>query len=469
MLRKFALVLFLLYGTLNIFGSVCVNGVYYELTDSTKTAVVVSPLHGARYSGDTIIVPSIITYKDQVYSVTSISGGSFYASTIKHVIIEEGIRSIGGTAFMSCSQLSDIVLPNSLVSIGSQAFQWCVKLKSIIIPPKVKELSLLLFASCDSLSSIILPDSLLIIRAGALSGCQALKSITLPNLVTILEERAFMACTAITSFVASDSLKTIDGLTFSGCTALKNVILNESLTIIKGESAFGCCTSLDSIYIPNGVTSIGTLTFSGCSALRAVSMGTGLSSIGKQAFYECHALEHFDIDEGNPYLCSIDGVVYNRDTTNLVLYPIGRKITEYSILNGVANLLDMSFQLCTTIQTLFIPNSVSKIGMGTFTGCSSLSTIVCEATIPPQLGSYTFFYSFLGGVHPIDLYVPDASVSLYENANQWKDLTIHPLSEYYSSLKDITDKIDNLHGNKIIYLGHLYIVHDNKYYDVLGR
>jgi len=60
-----------------------------------------------------------------------------------------------------------------------------------------------------------------------------------------------------------------------------------------------------------------------------------------------------------------------------------------------------------------------------FRGCTGLTSIECRATLPPSLESNVFH----DVPKNIPLYVPDESVTAYQNANQWKDfLDIRPLS-----------------------------------------
>ncbi len=58
-------------------------------------------------------------------------------STIKKVIIDQGVTSIGNEAFRDCESLTSITIPNSVTSIGDDAFYYCTSLTSIRIPDSV--------------------------------------------------------------------------------------------------------------------------------------------------------------------------------------------------------------------------------------------------------------------------------------------------------------------------------------------
>lgn len=84
----------------------------------------------------------------------------------------------------------------------------------------------------------------------------------------------------------------------------------------------------------------------------------------------------------------------------------------------------------TGITTVKLPSSLESIGSNAFSNCSNLKNIVCLALTPPEVNSSAF-----NGVHEgAFLYVPAASVELYQEADVWKDFIIYPLIDELSSL-----------------------------------
>ena len=87
------------------------------------------------------------------------SSASQKKDSVKKVVIEDGVTSIGESAFNTCIGLTSITIPDSVTSIGTLAFSACSSLRSITIPNSVTSIGALAFRACSSLSSITIPNS----------------------------------------------------------------------------------------------------------------------------------------------------------------------------------------------------------------------------------------------------------------------------------------------------------------------
>lgn len=70
------------------------------------------------------------------------------------------------------------------------------------------------------------------------------------------------------------------------------------------------------------VTSIREYAFNCDEKLQVINIGAEVTDIESKAFYSCWALECIYVDDNNPNYCDIDGVLYNKDKTELICYPI---------------------------------------------------------------------------------------------------------------------------------------------------
>ena len=87
---------------------------------------------------------------------------------------------------------------------------------------------------------------------------------------------------------------------------------------------------------------------------------------------------------------SEDGVLFNKDKTELICYPAKKSDTSYTIPDSIFYIGDSAFYGCTSLTSITIPGSVTNIGLYAFCGCTSLTSI----TIPDgvtDIGRGTFF------------------------------------------------------------------------------
>ncbi len=213
------------------------------------------------------------------FSLMSIDGeekevGNSYTfdTTGEHTVLftlADGVTTIGGGVFTSCSTLTSVTIPDSVTSIGSSAFAGS-RLTSIIIPDSVTSIGSSAFAYCSRLTSIIIPDSVTSIGTGAFQNCSELTSIIIPDSVTSIGMGAFQNCSGLTSVTIGNSVIYIDNAIFQGCSGLTSVTIPDSVTSI-GMGAFDDCSGLTSVTIGNSVTSINMGAFSDCSALTSIT------------------------------------------------------------------------------------------------------------------------------------------------------------------------------------------------------
>ena len=230
--------------------------------------------------------------------------------SVKKVVIEDGVTSIGNSAFDSCSNLTSITIPDSVSSIGNFVFYGCSSLTSITLSNNITNIGNSAFAGCSSLTSITIPDRVTSIEKYAFYNCSGLTSITIPDSVTSIGESAFRNCTSLTSITIPDSVTSIGKSAFSNCSSLTSITIPNGVTSI-GESAFSYCRSLTSITIPDSVTSIGDAAFKYCSNLKTISLSCKSSlkksDFGDQANLVSYTLHTLKKTEAKAATCSEDG------------------------------------------------------------------------------------------------------------------------------------------------------------------
>ena len=189
--------------------------------------------------------------------------------TIKSVVIEDGVSSIGRRAFLNCTELTSATIPASVQSIGESAFQDCSRLTSVTIPANVQSIGRGAFYNCSSLASITIPEGVTSIGQSAFSYCQSLTSMTIPANVTSIGEGVFGYC---------ENLLSIDVAPLNTHYASDGIALyDKDQTILLAYPA----GNPDATYtIPDGVSTIGMNAFSKCVNLTEVIIPADVTSIG---------------------------------------------------------------------------------------------------------------------------------------------------------------------------------------------
>ncbi len=211
-------------------------------------------------------------------------------TTLKHVVVKDGVTRIGDNAFMHCTNMESIVIPPSVKTIGKLAFKGCKALRNIILPPSIEIIGNDAFAECAALESIALPDGVKTVADHAFADCASLQSVVLPRALLFIGKYAFFKCVVLASIVMPPSVTEVGDWAFFECLQLVTVGLPYKLTTL-GSNAFKNCAALTSVTLPPSLVSIGMQAFSHCTALSHVTIPSSVQTIGKSAFKECSLLK----------------------------------------------------------------------------------------------------------------------------------------------------------------------------------
>ncbi len=151
---------------------------------------------------------------------------------------------------------------------------------------------------------------------------------------------------------------------------IKVVEIRSGVTSI-GEGAFADCSSLTSVTIPDSVSSIAPFFIDGCGS-----------------FEGCSVLARIEVASANPYYCDLDGVLFNKNATEIIYYPEGR-IGEYVIPSSVTTIGEGAFAGCTGLASVSIPDSVTSIGDWAFSYCTGLTSVTIPGSVT-YIGDWTF-------------------------------------------------------------------------------
>ena len=438
--------------------------------------------------------------------VTKIGQEAFADSTkLTSVVFENAYNgkplTIHDRAFMGCTMLEKIILPARLESINltkyrytesgvlqysvGNAFEKCTSLVSISVASGCKNYKsvdgvvfsgdgkTLLYCPADKKGAFTIPTGTIAVAPGAFIGCVELTQVTFPNTMTLIGECAFYGLydglEKITFAGGAINEMIIDRYAFSGCYALKEVEFEPGSRVAQlGEGAFDGCSGLENFSIPATMTKIGSAAFRDCTGLATISFAengkslvfeenvfyncTGLTTVNLPAYVSeipgifggCTALQEVNVAEDSPYFTSVEGVVFNKDMTEVFFFPHG-KTGDYTLPATVTTIANGVFAGISGLKKLTITTTVTTIGENAFRDCN-IDNIVFSRGRPDgglTIGSHAFAGATFG-----KLSLPAHTVTISDNAFNGASFDQIVLNEGIETLGDYA--FYSASGNKAI-------------------
>ena len=411
----------------------CVNltEVYYNAKDAEDLEYKSDAFYYAGESGDEL---SVIIGDD----VEIVPGYLFEGGRIKSLYIGKNVKSISGTAFSGCYNVSELYYNAKSISDSNENSSVFSTLAirseklNVVFGDSVERIPSYMFNRCSHLTSITITDSVTSIGENAFSDNSLITSVTIPSSISYIGSNAFSKCENLSKvyynatvmddssewsniFSSSgykgdgievefgDAVEIIPECLFENCAGLKNISIGKNVKSI-GKHAFCNCDGLTSIIIPESVTHIGANAFSNCGILseiffNATSMddltganifedsgtecnginvefGDAVEKIPAWLFGRCRVLKSAKI--GNSVTSIGDYAFYNCSS-----------LTRVTIGEGATSIGEYAFSGCSSLTRVSIPDSVTSIGDSAFSGCSSLTSVTIPDSVT-SIGSGTF-------------------------------------------------------------------------------
>ena len=155
----------------------------------------------------------------------------------------------------------------------------------------------------------------------------------------------------------------------------------------KVSSTFGPFVS--TVELSEGITNIPDRAFYKCSILTTINIPASVTTISSNGVFDkCTALTSITVAANNPSFTADDGILYNKDKTELLICPQGIS-GDVTIPNSVTKISSSAFVGCTKITGVTIPRGVTSIGDAAFEGCTGLTTVALPASLT-SLGDGVF-------------------------------------------------------------------------------
>ncbi len=323
--------------------------------------------------------------------------------SLEEINIPSGIKMIPTECFFECESLKEIVLPETVTEIGDMAFKWCEKLEKIEMQG-VEKIGIYAFNLCKALSHIGYSDKLKEVGAGSFYSCNLTGTLNLSSVIKI-GSNAFDS-TKITKVILNDNLEKLEYGVFQSCTLLEEInfpsklisigeccfrmsginkaVFNEGLKEI-GALAFDMCKELYIMELPESIEKIGNYAFEN-TLLEIVTVPENLKIIGYRAFGYCKELEILYFNAKNCKVNFEQGYMDESDDSGNAPPFLGCNLKEIYFGEGVTSIGGYSapfgtFENCSALESVMIPDTVYQIGTAAFKNCSSLETAVIPGSV----------------------------------------------------------------------------------------
>ncbi len=305
------------------------NGILFN---NNKSALILFP---ASSSLSEYSIPDI---------VMQLADYSFYGSNLKKIVIGESVSKIGQNAFSNCDNLTDLTFWAKSTSLEKNIFSDCDSLESVKIPEGISVIPSGMFSSCEKLKEVVLHNKLKTINDSAFADCINLSEIDIPSSVSSIGRYTFKNCKKLESVEIPSQVKKIDFSVFQNCISLKNVILGKNTTTVENDS-FNGCESIENVEISSNIS--------------AENLLNVIKSSKK--------IKNITINTENDHIsCDENSVLFNKDKTELIRYPLGRTDSSYIIPDTVKRIRAIAFKGSTALTDITIPESVEYIGTNAF-------------------------------------------------------------------------------------------------------
>ena len=334
----------------------------------------------------------------------AIANSAFSSYQINTLTLEEGVSSIGTSAFESCSGILSVTIPSSVASVGASAFKNCSNLSEVTFAGDVQTVGSSAFSSCTNLSEVSFAGDVQTIGSSAFYNCTNLSEVSFAGEVKTISESAFENCSALDSITLPESLETIGASAFRGA-GLKEITIPANVQSI-GSSAFQSA-QIKSLTIPanSRLTAIGYRTFSDNRLYSLSILADSITSLGQYAFANCG----MDTLVLPPNLTSLSAYSFNNcDNLRYIVMP-----------NTLTEVPDCAFFSCDNLDDIQFPRNLQRIGKYAFAYCTSLRNVDIPGLVT-EIGDYAFkdcnvqsVYSYLFDPFTIG----QNTFSAYANAN----------------------------------------------------
>lgn len=198
------------------------------------------------------------------------------------------------------------------------------------------------------------------------------------------------------------------------------------------------------------VTGVSFDLFNSYSTVETLYIPETLKNLEYAGITYCSRLKKIEVAENNEYFASVDGVLFDKSVSNLLIYPTGKEETSFAIHDTIKQLGESVFERNTNLTDVLIPASVTSIGKAPFNDNSKITIYADEGTYGYEFAKQNGIAckpasEFEGGEtpEPVD---KDKLIALVDEMNQVKN--VYTVNSYRAFAADLGNAADVLKDEK---------------------
>ena len=383
---RFVLIIGLIVQCALLQASTLIDGLYYDLDTSNRTATVTYEVDGtgnyASLSAN-VKIPESVVYNGVTFTVTKIADKAFANCTVMESISIPGTvtqvgdyRKESSTApstlpFYGCFSLKEVRFEDGKepIYLGS----YCRYYGSGRYYSYDTDNSYGLFSTCPLETVYIGRDINYVENTNysfeanpqyygysAFYNQPKLAKITISPSVTKIAPYLFYKNAAIT-ITELPKVKEIGRSAFEECSKLTTLNLGQALETV-GDCAFQNCTNVTKLTFPDATTEIGSRAFAYCSSVTEITVGQGLKSVGDYSFVDCGSFTALVLPDK---FTTMGGSAFEGC----------RKLTNAKLGQSLTSVPERAFKNCIALSEMNLPATVKSIGDQAFYNDSTIAVV----------------------------------------------------------------------------------------------
>lgn len=399
---------------------------------------------------------------------------NFKISTQKDI---SNLENIGSSSFKNCKTLNSFVMPDTVYSIGNEIFSDCKNLKHVDLSARINLIPYKMFFNNINLNKVVATSQIDKIEDYAFYGCENLINISTLNDAKELGFAAFKNCKNINN-ISFNNIEILNEEVFYGCEKLINISINnikelkrdcfsysglikfninQSIELID-KDAFSSADYLEeflidnnfNFYVEDGVLynkeKNAIICYPNNKLSENFTIKANILNILGQGLIKNQNIKNINVELSNNIYSSEDGILYNKEKTQLIKYPNGKTNSNVNIINGITDVNSYALAYNKNITNLTISNSVIHFNKNILYNSNNLITLkipfIGETKLEEEINTKFIGYLFGGETYLTNNdYVPSSLINvIITNNNIIDEYSFYEANNisYIEFIKDIS-------------------------------